>query len=270
MEQSFTSLPVGFLDALVNEFDTPNVIGITLGGSYARGDATAYSDIDLACFFQEQAHLPLKQYLYRRGYLVSIASLTLTGVRQRLSLLPDALLIVGGSRQVLLDKDGSVKQLLQELASFNTASLEQQAREYVSFQVAILAEQAHKILSGWSQNNSLSLAYATTKLLLALTEVMMVHYGVLIRNDSSFYQQVQEAVGPTSMWTALHQQLTGSQTQATMMEQAQQVLNLYQETVKLAKPVMQLSHRTVAEQAVQIIDDAFLTLRTNTSTHPIP
>ena len=134
------------LDTLVNELDAPDVIGILIGGSYARGEAVAYSDIDLACFFHEKKPLPPKRFLYRRGYLISIASLTVTGVRQRLSRLPDVLLIVGGLRQVLLDKDGSVKQLLQELASFNPASLEPQAREYVSFQVAILAEQAHKIL----------------------------------------------------------------------------------------------------------------------------
>jgi predicted nucleotidyltransferase len=58
MESSFTCLPDGFLDALVNELDHPDVIGITLGGSYVRGEATAYSDVDLACFFQEQTSLP--------------------------------------------------------------------------------------------------------------------------------------------------------------------------------------------------------------------
>ena len=269
MEPSFPSFPYGFLDALVNELDTPEVIGITLGGSYARGEATAYSDVDLACFFQKQTPLPLKQYLYRRGYLLSIAYLTVTGVRQRLSRLPDVLLFVAGSRQVLVDKDGSVKQLLQELASFDWACLEQQAREYVSFQVAMLAEQAHKLLSVWSQNNSLALSYATTKLLLALTEVMMVRFGVLIKNDSSYYQQVEQAVGLTSTWTGLHQQVTGAQTHAAMPERAQQVLHLYQETVKLAQPVMQPRHLAVAEQAARIIDDALVTLRTNTSTDPI-
>ena len=270
MEQFLTSLPDGFLDALVNELDTPDVIGITLGGSYVRGEATPYSDVDLACFLHEQNPLPPRRYLYRSGYLLSIAFITVADIRQRLSQLPDALLFVAGQRQVLLDKDSSVKELLQAIASFNWASLEQHARGYVSFQVAMLAEQAHKILSVWSQNNHLALSYATTKLLLALTEVMTVRYGVLIKNDSSYYQQVQEAVGLTSPWTAFHQLVTGAQTQAPMKEQAKQVLHLYQETVKLAKPVMQQSHLAVAEQAVQIIDDALLTLRTNTSADPIP
>jgi len=144
--------------------------------------------------------------------------------------------------------------------------LEQQAKGYVSFQVAMLAEQVHKILSTWSQNNRLALSYVTTKLLLALTEVMTVRYGVLIKNDSTYYQQVQEAVGLTSTWTAYHQLATGTQTQAPLKEWAKQALHLYQETVKLAKPVMEQSHLAVAEQAVRIIDDALLTLGTNTST----
>ena len=262
MEPFLVSLPVGFLDILVNELNTPDVVGITLGGSYARGGATAYSDIDLACFFQEQATLPQKRYLYRGGYLISIASLTTAGVRKRLSRLPDALLMVAGPRIILFDKDGSVKQLFQELTLFNPTSLEQQARGYVSFQVAILAEQAHKILSGWLQNNFLALSYATTKMLLALTEVMMVHYGVLIKNDSSYYQQVQQAVGRTSSWTSLHRQAVG--TQISMQERAQHVLYLYQETVKITRPVMQPNHLAIAEQASQIIDDALPTLRTHT------
>src|SRR5438477_251054 len=137
MDPISTSLPDGFLDALVNELDTPEVIGITLGGSYARGEATPYSDVDLACFFHEQTLLPSKRYLYHRGYLLSIASLTVSGVRQRLARLPDALWVVTGQRQVLLDKDGSVKQLLQEMASFDWVALEPQAREHVSFQVAV-------------------------------------------------------------------------------------------------------------------------------------
>ena len=54
-----------------------------------------------------------------------------------------------------------------------------------------------------------------------------------------------------------------------MPERAQQVLHFYQETVKLAQPVMQPRHLAVAEQAARIIDDALVTLRTNTSTDPI-
>ena len=98
------------------------------------------------------------------------------------------LLFVAGQRQVLLAKDSSVKDLLQEIASFNWACCSKQAQAYVSFQVALLAEQTHEILIAWSQNNRLALSYATTKLPLALPEVMMVRYRVRIKNDGTYYR----------------------------------------------------------------------------------
>ena len=258
MEPCFTSLPDGLLNTLVHELDSSEVIGITLGGSYARGEATRYSAIDLACFLREQSPLPPRRYLYRGGYLLTITPVTVAGIRQRLSQLPDALLLMAEQHQILLDKESSVEELLQEIASFNWASLEQEAKGYVSFQIALLAEQVHNILSDWLQNNRLALFYTTTRLLLALTEVMAVRYGVRIKNESSYYQQVQEAVGLTSTWTAYHQLATGAQTQVSMKERAKLVLRLYHETVNLARPLIESDHLAVAEQAVQIIDSALL------------
>ena len=39
-----------FVKELATEFDNDHIRGIVLGGSHARGDATPYSDVDLACF----------------------------------------------------------------------------------------------------------------------------------------------------------------------------------------------------------------------------
>jgi UTP:GlnB (protein PII) uridylyltransferase len=52
-DQAFLSRTVlsdTFLEALVAEIDTEQMRGMILGGSHARGDATPYSDVDLACF----------------------------------------------------------------------------------------------------------------------------------------------------------------------------------------------------------------------------
>ncbi|HYT36981.1 MAG TPA: nucleotidyltransferase domain-containing protein, partial [Ktedonobacteraceae bacterium] len=39
-----------FLNALVIELNNDNIVGIILGGSYARNEATPFSDVDIACF----------------------------------------------------------------------------------------------------------------------------------------------------------------------------------------------------------------------------
>jgi predicted nucleotidyltransferase len=45
-EQQVVSLTDDFLHELVQELDHEDIVGIMLGGSYARGTATRYSDVD--------------------------------------------------------------------------------------------------------------------------------------------------------------------------------------------------------------------------------
>jgi predicted nucleotidyltransferase len=52
MHSSTIPLSDTFLEDLVTEVDNEHIRGIVLGGSQARGDATPYSDVDLACSFQ--------------------------------------------------------------------------------------------------------------------------------------------------------------------------------------------------------------------------
>jgi len=54
---SIGKLPQDYLSTLISEIDHPDFVGILLGGSYARGDATQWSDVDIACIV-----LPNKQH----------------------------------------------------------------------------------------------------------------------------------------------------------------------------------------------------------------
>src|SRR5207249_4201988 len=63
-------LPDEFLNALVAELDDEDVVGIILGGSYVRGEATPYSDVDIARFVADASKLRPKRFLYRDGRLV--------------------------------------------------------------------------------------------------------------------------------------------------------------------------------------------------------
>lgn len=69
-----------FLKELITEIDDDSIRGIVLGGSHARGDATPYSDVDLACFVPDTFRPLRKQYLYREGYLISIGLKTLEAI----------------------------------------------------------------------------------------------------------------------------------------------------------------------------------------------
>src|SRR5260221_5552448 len=94
-----------FLNTLVAELDNDDVVGIMLGGSYVRDEATSYSDVDIACFVNAEANLPPKRFLYRDNILVSIGTKTVVGVCNYLLKSENAILFVSGLRCHLLDDD---------------------------------------------------------------------------------------------------------------------------------------------------------------------
>ncbi len=74
-------LPDEFINTFVSERDNDDIIGIGIGGSHVRGEATPYSDVDLMCFFLDTVQLPQKRFIYRDGRLVGIATRTVAGVQ---------------------------------------------------------------------------------------------------------------------------------------------------------------------------------------------
>ncbi len=249
-----------FLNTLVAELDNDDIVGITLGGSYVRGEATAYSDVDIACFVKDEVELPPKRFLYRDNLLVSIGTKTVAGVRNDLLKPEKAILFVSGLHRVLLDKDGSVTRLVQEIEAFRWEPLQKAADRYASFRMMALAERVHKVLGELLKRDELALAYVTSELVYALTEVVAVQQGVLVKSESTYYWQVQAAVGLDSDWSLCHRWAAGVDSVATkgsiVLTQAIAALRLYQETVKLLRPVLHQDHLTVAEQAMRVIDEA--------------
>jgi len=254
-----------FLHTFITELDNDALVGMTLGGSYVRGDATPYSDVDLACFYQEEASLPPQRFLYRKGLLVSINNLTVARVRVDLARPEKAILLAAALRHILLDKDGSVTALMQEIATFRWEPLRQKAYDYASSQMMLAAELVHKILSAILRRDDLAISYATAKLLFSLTEIVTVQGGIPIRSDSAYYQQVEVAVGPDTAWTRYHRLVAGADMLPANVSptkvRAVAALHLYQETIALLLPTMQTEHRDVAEQAMRVFHEAGPRLR---------
>jgi predicted nucleotidyltransferase len=249
-----------FLNTLVAELDNDDIVGITLGGSYVRGEATPYSDVDIACFVKDEVKPHPKRFLYRDNLLVSIGTKTVAGVRNDLLKPESAILIVSGLRRILLDKDGTVTRLVQEIEAFTWEPLQNTANSYASFRMMTLAERVHKVLSELLKRDELALAYVASELVYALTEVVAVQRGVFVKSESTYYWQVQAAVGLDSDWTVCHRWAIGVDSVPTkgslVLTQAIAALRLYQETVKLLRSVLHQDHLAVAEQAVRVIDEA--------------
>ncbi len=257
-----TLLSPTFFEALVAELDTDQIRGILLGGSHARGDATPYSDVDLACFVPDSFRPLRKRLLYREGHLMSIALKTLAGVHQQLTDPYQALWIVPSFQQarVLLDKDGSMRQLKQMVEDFAWDPLRTEAIESAGDLLTGDAEVIHKLLGNSWKGNLSGVAYATTGLFDGATMAMTLFYAVFITTDSLYYQEVEAAVGLDTAWTHYHRLLTGATTSAddtsSVQARGKLALQLYRETAQLLWPTLNEERRSVVEQVLTLIQQA--------------
>ena len=208
-KQQAISLAEEFLHDLVQELDHEDIVGITLGGSYARGTATGYSDVDLACFWREGVKPPFKRFLYRQDRLISIKMTSVTEIREMLKQPQSAMLFVSGTRRLLLDKDGSVARLLSEIEAFRWEDLELEVNAQVSLWMMLRSEDVQKVLREFQQENAPGLALVIAHLVAELTLLTALCHRTLITSDSTYYQQVQEAAGIDSAWTRAHRIATG-------------------------------------------------------------
>ena len=260
-EHYVASLSDDFLNALVAELDSGDIIGITLGGSQARGEDTPYSDVDLACWIREDVKQPLKRMIYRDGHLVSVGFKKMADVRRDLTKPQLAIWIASSfstrrTRLTLLDKDGSVTAFMQEIASFRWEPLQNSADFFASNMLILLAEMSHKLLSELWKQNDLGLSYATADVLYGLTEAVATQRGVMVKTNATYYQQVEETVGLDSAWTMYHRQVAGVGTPSTIQTRGRACLRLYQETARLLWDILLPEHRETIEKTLTIIDAA--------------
>jgi hypothetical protein len=256
LPDTVVSLPPDFLPALITEIDHPDFAGILLGGSYARGDATRWSDVDIACIVPTDALLQPKSSFYRDGRLVTIAVKSIEGIRANLRN-PDLAIVVVpgiGDCRVLLDKDGSVTALLNEVRAFTWDSLREAADARASFRFMLAAEMALKVANELTKGDPRTLPFPIDKLFAELTIITAISRGVLSKTDRTYYQQVQEAAGPA--WTRHHQAISGADVTLSLSMQAESILYLYRETASLLRPSLLPDHLAVIDETVHMLEAA--------------
>lgn len=259
-----TTLSEAFLQTLVAEIDSDEVTAIILGGSFARGEATPYSDVDFLRLVREESQRQPKHYFYRSGYLISVPTRTIAYYQQSITKPENAIWVVPSMREckILLDKEGAFAAFQQSLASFAWETIQGNANSYASTRLLLFTEYVHKALGTLLARNELALAHAIEELLFVLTEALAVQWGLLIQRGNSYYAQVQEAAGLDSAWTRYHRMILCLEPLPAHLSLVEArgiaALRLYQETVKLLRDALQPQDREVIEQTVQVIELAHL------------
>lgn len=253
-------LPKKLLARIVKKLDSPNIRGIALGGSYARGEAGIFSDVDILLLMRDDAEVPGKGFLLDKGKLVSVSPKTGASIREQMGRPEKAIWVVPGARscKVLLDKDGGLGEVIEEARTFRWEKLQSRADQYAAEDLVLAVESAFKVLSAM-QRDEAAVSYAGAKLLSWLTSIVAVQRGVLIETDHTYYDQVQQSVGVDSVWTSYHKIAAGISASDNGIEipslplpvRALATLHLYRETMLLIEHIMSAEQLEIAMQVVR-------------------
>ncbi|PZS04498.1 MAG: hypothetical protein DLM69_01810, partial [Candidatus Chloroheliales bacterium] len=253
--QTNVSLPDELLRELVAELNDEQTTAFALDGSYARGEANEYSDVDIICFrddIPEGEELPLG-FQYHANRLISVHRVAIATAHAGMYKPENAVWWVPSLRnyRILLDKRGELAALMQEARDFRWEPLQPAADEYASTKLWALSEQAHKLMGGLARHDAGILYNSTINLLRSNTWSVVVQRGIMLKSQNSRIQQVEENVGLNSAWTRYHRLAMGIDEAATALPpleaRAWAALQLHLETIALLRPIVRAAHLPVIE-----------------------
>jgi len=252
-------LPDPLTKSLLNDLIIPTTEAIIVGGSYARGDATPFSDVDIVHFVTAPPLHADRRYVYKDNLLISLAVRTFAWYRSAIAQPERAIFVVPGVREarVLADPYHRFHAFQQELHIFSWAPLQEAANEHARRVMMNGAESVHKVLSASVRHDAAASFAEATALYFDLTRAVAVYYGRLIDGTRSYTEHVQDAVGRGHPWVDVHQQFVALETQPSATPLLQQrgniALQLYVETAGVLWSIPLEYERAVVAQAVKII-----------------
>lgn len=245
-------------------FDASNVLGIALMGSHARGDAGPYSDIDLVRLVADHASdIPGSGSHLIKGKLVVVSDIRRSEVDRWFTMPEVAVNTLGGLQRaaIQLDRDNSLTELQERARAFEWDDvMQQRANRWASRQLIDLIEEVHKGLEGLRRNHTGRLLNARFGLSWLLSRVVQVQRGILLSGDNAFIEEVEETLGPDTLWCQLRRIvfciMEPGQPVPTLHEQVHAGLELYAATVTLLSGTLRQGDSELIHETVQRIHRA--------------
>ncbi len=250
------TLEQALLDQLVAQYDAPDVTAITLAGSFARGAATRYSDVDLLRFVRDDDARGY-QLAYHGERLVSLTTTTIAYEAVKLTQPDRAIWGVPTLQrmQILLDRAGEAARLQREAQAFDWSALKAEADRLAASELVGSIEECHKIMGALSRARESALVYATQGVVFGMVKVMALICGRLIASENSYFEEVASAVGNQSRWAQQLRTTLGLGKPSTAATRGRAALMLYVETARLVDETLQPEQRTLVETCITLMDE---------------
>jgi len=250
-----------FIQSALERIDSPEVIGVGIVGSYARGQEMKYSDVDFDIFVSRLPEDPYDRYTLRYwdDKLISLKYTLFDDERAALTNPRRAIWAVPGLRQMktVLDKDGSMAALQKAAHEFDWSLLQPAADEFAAEEVMGNAEEVHKILSGLAREHESTVLYATWGLVKNMLEAVAVQRGLMIISENRYFDLIQDSVGRDSAWTRAFRTAWGLDPNSSQYQaRGAAALTVYCLTASMFDKLIPEKHRKVVDKTLQLIKDA--------------
>jgi predicted nucleotidyltransferase len=250
-----------FLQSVLERIDSPDVIGVGLVGSYARGQESKYSDVDFDIFVSRLPENPYDRYTLRHweDKLVSLSYTLLDDERSALADPRRAGWAVPGLRgmKIILDKDGSMAVLQKAAREFDWTPLQPAADEFAAEEIMGNAEEVHKILNGLARRQESTVLYASWGLVKNMLEAVAVERGIMFVSENRYFDLIQDSVGRDSEWTHLFRTAWGLDPGGSQYRQrGAAALALYRLSAEMFDKLIPDKHREVVNKTLQSIKEA--------------
>ena len=250
-----------FIKSVIQKIDSPDVLGVGIVGSYARGQESKYSDVDFDIFVSKMPENEYDRYTLRYwdGKLVSLKYTLLEDELAALENPRQAIWAVPGLRgmKIVLDKGGFVRELQKMAQKFDWSLLQPAADEFAGEMIMGNAEEVHKILSGLDRKHESTVLYATWGLVKGMLEAVAVQRGIMIVSENRYFDLIQESVGMDTKWVSAFRTAWGlNSTSSQYQSRGAAALTLYRLTAAMFDGFIPEKHRDVVKNTLRLIKEA--------------
>ncbi len=182
------------IERMTAELAAAGAQAVVLFGSFARGQASAHSDIDLLALGSGE-----KRYEWRDGRLVDVAWVPVEATRQQFTDPGAVGAAIRGWReaQIQYDPAGIAGDLQRDAIAWTWDRLGLHAADaWVAREIAGLAEEVFKLVTALEQRRALTAAVQRNVLVLHLAGIVAVHHRLLYGSENRLWDMVAEALGP--------------------------------------------------------------------------
>lgn len=252
-----------FIQSIIQRINSPDVLGVGVVGSYARGQEGRYSDVDIDIYISKKPEHEYDAYTLRYwdNKLVSLKYTLLDEEQKALTNPRRAIWAVPGLRgmKIVLDKDGSVTALQKAAQDFDWSPLQPAADEFAAEMIMGNAEEAHKILNGLAREHESTVLYASWGMVKNMLESVAVQRGLMIVSENRYFDLIQDSVGRNSKWTATFRTAWGLDPASSQYQaRGRAALELYRLSAEILSKLIPEKYRLVIDTTLRRIREADL------------